>query len=57
MTSSEGPFFGLASGPPKPEPTTAYSQQSKKLKSDTDSESRCGCFILKPELNRKHYEK
>jgi len=28
MTSSEGPLFSLASGPPNPKPTTAYTNRS-----------------------------
>jgi len=32
MTSSEGPLFGLASGPPNPKPTTACMSVSLKMK-------------------------
>jgi len=47
MTSSEGPIFSLASGPPNPKPTTEYQdQKGQEIMIWSVMQTRYGQFSL-----------
>jgi len=46
MTSSEGPLFSLASGPPNPKPTTAYTMPGRIAGTDILLCIHCQLFLL-----------